>query len=106
MILPNEFFCRSSGLTSALSRAARRQHSIAARAPAGRREPAKGVGSSAMFGGVPTYSMVENSSRYWARPRKLPATCEFKMFTMNTSAGTSHSHVNPCAPADRNPNRG
>jgi hypothetical protein len=35
-----------------MSRAARRQNSIAARTPAGRHEPAKGVGSIALLGGT------------------------------------------------------
>ena len=46
-------------LTLALSRAAWRQHTPAAREPAGRREPAQGVGSSALLAFVCAGSSAE-----------------------------------------------
>lgn len=82
-------------LTFALSRAAQHQDSTAPQGPTGRRELAKGVGSSAMFGGRHSYAVLENSRRYWARPARLPETSGFSTVTMNASAGTSHSQVRP-----------
>ena len=47
------------GITLALSRAAWRQHTPAGREPAGRREPAQGVGSSALLAFVCAGSSAE-----------------------------------------------
>lgn len=55
----------------AMSRAARRQNSIAARTPAGRREPAKGVGSIALLGGLSSVSLSPMTLKARVRAGRL-----------------------------------